>query len=110
MQEEIFGPVLPIVTVPNVDEAIAFINSREQPLVVYVFAADSKVRGRDLGLVLPEDSCWNRPFTHLLLGQCNPPPRPWGQSPQENGSALHPRSAAPHVDTLGWVREQMHWT
>ncbi|XP_030417789.1 aldehyde dehydrogenase family 3 member B1-like isoform X2 [Gopherus evgoodei] len=42
MQEEIFGPVLPIVTVPNVDEAIAFINRRERPLAVYVFASDSK--------------------------------------------------------------------
>uniref|UniRef100_A0A8C0J8T6 Aldehyde dehydrogenase n=1 Tax=Chelonoidis abingdonii TaxID=106734 RepID=A0A8C0J8T6_CHEAB len=42
MQEEIFGPVLPIVTVPNVDEAIAFINCRERPLAVYVFASDSK--------------------------------------------------------------------
>nr|XP_023964026.1 aldehyde dehydrogenase family 3 member B1 [Chrysemys picta bellii] len=43
MQEEIFGPVLPIVTVPNVDEAIAFINSQERPLAVYVFASDSKL-------------------------------------------------------------------
>uniref|UniRef100_A0A8C0J6W2 Aldehyde dehydrogenase domain-containing protein n=1 Tax=Chelonoidis abingdonii TaxID=106734 RepID=A0A8C0J6W2_CHEAB len=56
MQEEIFGPVLPIVTVPNVDEAIAFINCRERPLAVYVFASDSKVRGKDLGRVLAEDS------------------------------------------------------
>uniref|UniRef100_A0A8C3HUU7 Aldehyde dehydrogenase domain-containing protein n=1 Tax=Chrysemys picta bellii TaxID=8478 RepID=A0A8C3HUU7_CHRPI len=46
MQEEIFGPVLPIVTVPNVDEAIAFINSQERPLAVYVFASDSKVLER----------------------------------------------------------------
>uniref|UniRef100_A0A674JYY4 Aldehyde dehydrogenase domain-containing protein n=1 Tax=Terrapene triunguis TaxID=2587831 RepID=A0A674JYY4_9SAUR len=48
MQEEIFGPVLPIVTVPNVDEAIAFINSRERPLAVYVFASNSKLVRRVL--------------------------------------------------------------
>uniref|UniRef100_A0A8C0J6V6 Aldehyde dehydrogenase n=1 Tax=Chelonoidis abingdonii TaxID=106734 RepID=A0A8C0J6V6_CHEAB len=48
MQEEIFGPVLPIVTVPNVDEAIAFINCRERPLAVYVFASDSKLVHRVL--------------------------------------------------------------
>ncbi|XP_074854237.1 aldehyde dehydrogenase family 3 member B1-like isoform X2 [Carettochelys insculpta] len=48
MQEEIFGPVLPIVTVPGVDDAIAFINSRERPLAVYVFASDSKVVQRVL--------------------------------------------------------------
>ncbi|PKU33692.1 aldehyde dehydrogenase family 3 member b1-like [Limosa lapponica baueri] len=43
MQEEIFGPILPIITVANVDEAIDFINSRERPLVVYAFSSNSKV-------------------------------------------------------------------
>uniref|UniRef100_A0A8C8RF78 Aldehyde dehydrogenase n=1 Tax=Pelusios castaneus TaxID=367368 RepID=A0A8C8RF78_9SAUR len=43
MQEEIFGPVLPIITVANMDEAIAFINSRERPLAVYVFASNNKL-------------------------------------------------------------------
>lgn len=43
MQEEIFGPVLPIVTVKNVDEAIQFINRREKPLALYVFSNDKKV-------------------------------------------------------------------
>jgi aldehyde dehydrogenase (NAD+) len=38
MQEEIFGPVLPIVPVNDADEAIAFVNGREKPLALYVFA------------------------------------------------------------------------
>ncbi|NXQ42828.1 AL3A2 dehydrogenase, partial [Catharus fuscescens] len=38
MEEEIFGPVLPIVTVRSVDEAIEFINLREKPLALYVFS------------------------------------------------------------------------
>ncbi|XP_066491148.1 aldehyde dehydrogenase family 3 member A2 isoform X2 [Tiliqua scincoides] len=38
MKEEIFGPVLPIVSVKGVDEAIRFINQREKPLALYVFA------------------------------------------------------------------------
>lgn len=37
MQEEIFGPILPIVPVKNADEAIQFINEREKPLAFYVF-------------------------------------------------------------------------
>lgn len=37
MQEEIFGPVLPILIVATPEEAIEFINSREKPLAVYVF-------------------------------------------------------------------------
>lgn len=44
MKEEIFGPLLPIITVDGVEEAIQFINNREKPLVLYVFSYDKKVR------------------------------------------------------------------
>ncbi|XP_050813112.1 aldehyde dehydrogenase family 3 member B1-like isoform X3 [Gopherus flavomarginatus] len=50
MQEEIFGPVLPIVTVPNVDEAIAFINRRERPLAVWCVGCWS---GRAVAVLVP---------------------------------------------------------
>lgn len=42
MTGEIFGPVLPIVTVDDVDEAIHFINARDQPLVLYSFSDHSE--------------------------------------------------------------------
>ena len=38
MQEEIFGPVLPILTYDSFDEAIAAIESRERPLAGYIFS------------------------------------------------------------------------
>lgn len=40
MTEEIFGPLLPVVTVPGVDAAIAHINAGEKPLAMYVFTED----------------------------------------------------------------------
>lgn len=43
MQEEIFGPILPIVPIENADEAIKFINDREKPLAFYVFSHNNKV-------------------------------------------------------------------
>lgn len=43
MQKEIFGPVLPILTVNNVDEAISFINKQEKPLCVYAYSTNGKV-------------------------------------------------------------------
>ncbi|XP_060610943.2 aldehyde dehydrogenase family 3 member B1-like [Anolis sagrei] len=43
MQEEVFGPILPIFTVADMDEAICFINSKERPLVTYAFSCDSNV-------------------------------------------------------------------
>ena len=44
MKEEIFGPLLPIVNVYSVQEAIDFINEREKPLSLYVFTEDTKIQ------------------------------------------------------------------
>ncbi|MEV0173702.1 aldehyde dehydrogenase family protein [Streptomyces sp. NPDC050803] len=46
MQEEIFGPILPIVTVPGLDDAIGFINDRDKPLALYVFSESDDTRSR----------------------------------------------------------------
>ncbi|XP_043241331.1 aldehyde dehydrogenase family 3 member B1-like isoform X3 [Amphibalanus amphitrite] len=46
MQEEIFGPVLPIVNVQSAAEAIHFINSRPSPLALYSFSSNSGVNER----------------------------------------------------------------
>ncbi|XP_001508369.2 aldehyde dehydrogenase, dimeric NADP-preferring [Ornithorhynchus anatinus] len=43
MQEEIFGPALPIVCVKSLEEAIEFVNQREKPLALYVFSRNDKV-------------------------------------------------------------------
>ncbi|TXO24845.1 aldehyde dehydrogenase, partial [Staphylococcus aureus] len=40
MQEEIFGPILPILTYQSLDEAIAFIHQRPKPLSLYLFSED----------------------------------------------------------------------
>ena len=42
MQEEIFEPVLPIVTYTDLDEAISYINNKPKPLALYVFSSDKK--------------------------------------------------------------------
>jgi len=53
MQEEIFGPILPIVTVENAYEAIKFINSREKALTMYIFTRNTKIQQA----FLEETSC-----------------------------------------------------
>ncbi|HUO61135.1 MAG TPA: coniferyl aldehyde dehydrogenase [Candidatus Acidoferrales bacterium] len=40
MQEEIFGPILPVVTYRTLDEAVAYVNSRPRPLALYYFDED----------------------------------------------------------------------
>jgi len=44
MQEEIFGPILPIVPYRELDQAITFINSRPRPLALYYFGNESAAR------------------------------------------------------------------
>jgi aldehyde dehydrogenase (NAD+) len=41
MREEIFGPVLPVLSVDDLEEAIAFVNGRPKPLALYVFSNDT---------------------------------------------------------------------
>ncbi|MDJ0509114.1 MAG: aldehyde dehydrogenase [Crocosphaera sp.] len=42
MQEEIFGPILPIIDYKEIEEAITFINQRPKPLAIYLFSNDKK--------------------------------------------------------------------
>lgn len=43
MQDEIFGPLMPIVPYESVDEAIGYINANDHPLALYVFSSDSSL-------------------------------------------------------------------
>lgn len=43
MQEEIFGPILPFITVNSEEEAIDFINARDKPLALYIFSSNRKL-------------------------------------------------------------------
>ena len=40
MRDEIFGPILPIRTLPSLDAAIAEVNARDRPLALYPFSDD----------------------------------------------------------------------
>ncbi len=46
MQEEIFGPILPVLPYDSPEEALAFINARPRPLALYVFGYDKSLRRR----------------------------------------------------------------
>ena len=48
MQEEIFGPVLPVKTYQGIDEAIAYVNAHDRPLGLYYFGSDISEREKVL--------------------------------------------------------------
>ncbi|WP_395309068.1 aldehyde dehydrogenase family protein [Mycobacterium sp. AMU20-3851] len=63
MTDEIFGPVLPIVTVQNLDEAIAFVNARAKPLAAYLFTRSKETRER----VIRDVSAGGMVVNHLIF-------------------------------------------
>ncbi|XP_046500616.1 aldehyde dehydrogenase family 3 member B2-like isoform X3 [Equus quagga] len=67
MQEEIFGPILPIVNVRSLDEAIDFINRREKPLALYAFSKSNKVVNEMLDRTSSGTFGSNDGFTYLTL-------------------------------------------
>ncbi len=46
MQDEIFGPVLPLIEVSGLDDALDYVNAGDRPLAAYVFSDDAAVRRR----------------------------------------------------------------
>ena len=65
MQEEIFGPILPILTYRTLDEAIARIQERPKPLALYLFTRDKAVEERILREVSFGGGCVNDTILHL---------------------------------------------
>ena len=64
MQEEIFGPILPVLPYAHLEEAIAYINRHDRPLALYWFGSDSANRDKVLnqtisGGVTVNDCIWH---------------------------------------------------
>ena len=69
MCEEIFGPLLPVLTVDDVDEAIGFINARSKPLALYAFTGSKAVRRRIADEVPAGGVVFNHIAMHVLVPQ-----------------------------------------
>ena len=65
MQEEIFGPIMPIISYDNINEASRFINGRQKPLALYIFSNDKKVQEHFLKHVSFGGGCINDTIMHL---------------------------------------------
>lgn len=65
MQEEIFGPILPILTYDEIGEVITFVRNREKPLALYLFTTDKEVEKRVLTSLSFGGGCVNDTIIHL---------------------------------------------
>jgi aldehyde dehydrogenase (NAD+) len=59
MQEEIFGPILPVLEVNSVQQVVDFVNGRPSPLGLYIFAEDQKVAEQILNSTASGDAAVN---------------------------------------------------
>lgn len=69
MQEEIFGPILPVIEYENMDEAVAFIQKREKPLAAYFFTGSKAVERRLLNEISFGGGCINDTIVHLATSR-----------------------------------------
>jgi acyl-CoA reductase-like NAD-dependent aldehyde dehydrogenase len=66
MQEEIFGPILPVLPTHSLDEAIAFVGARPKPLALYMFSNDVREQQRVLEECSFGGGCINDTLTHFV--------------------------------------------
>ena len=66
MQEEIFGPILPIITVKNMDAGIQLVNSRPKPLAMYIFTKNTSLEQRILRETSAGSVCVNDGFMFMV--------------------------------------------
>ena len=67
LQDEIFGPILPLVSVSGPEEALSFINRRERPLALYIFSRNR----REIGLLQEQTRAGGSCVNHNLLHYAN---------------------------------------
>ncbi|MCE5233818.1 MAG: coniferyl aldehyde dehydrogenase [Mizugakiibacter sp.] len=65
MQEEIFGPILPVLTYDTFDEALAYVNAQPRPLALYHFDRDRARSERVLDATVAGGVCLNDTVLHF---------------------------------------------
>ncbi|KJJ98301.1 coniferyl aldehyde dehydrogenase [Pseudomonas sp. 21] len=65
MQEEIFGPLLPVIPYQNLDQALSYINERDRPLALYFFGYDKREQDHVLAQTHSGGVCLNDTLLHV---------------------------------------------
>ncbi len=65
MQDEIFGPVLPVIRTAGTDEAVAFVNARPRPLALYAYTNDAATERRILDRTISGGVTINSTIVHV---------------------------------------------
>lgn len=104
MTEEIFGPILPLITVQDVGAAIEFVNERPKPLALYVFSSDPRVQRRVLEETSSGGACVNDTIAHLSV-----PELPFGGVGDSGMGAYHGRAGFETFSHRKSVMDKKTW-
>jgi acyl-CoA reductase-like NAD-dependent aldehyde dehydrogenase len=88
MADEIFGPILPVITISSLDEAVALVNEREKPLALYVFSNDTERSQHVIDSTTSGGACVNDCVMHLGV-----PDLPFGGVGPSGMGAYHGRAS-----------------
>lgn len=66
LDEEIFGPLLPIITYKETDDVIRYVNSKPKPLALYIYSTDKHNIDKILSETSAGDTCVNQTMMHFL--------------------------------------------
>ncbi|AFM42472.1 NAD-dependent aldehyde dehydrogenase [Desulfosporosinus acidiphilus SJ4] len=69
MQEEIFGPILPILEYSDISEVIQLVNARPKPLALYLFTTNKEVERKIIGRISFGGGCINDTIVHLATSE-----------------------------------------
>lgn len=100
MQDEIFGPILPIVSVKDASEAINFINAREKPLAIYIFSKRKEVTDLILANTSSGGACINDTIMHVAVAAL-----PFGGVGYSGMGAYHGKAS---FDTFSHKKSTLH--
>ena len=67
LQEEIFGPILPLVTYKTIEEAVNYINAKEKPLALYIFSKNKK----NINYILSNTRAGGTAINHNMMQYSN---------------------------------------
>ncbi|MWV46883.1 aldehyde dehydrogenase family protein [Paenibacillus sp. HJL G12] len=88
MQEEIFGPILPIMEYDRIQEAVDMINARPKPLALYLFTREPEIEETVVGNVSYGGGCINDTLMHIAT-----PYLPFGGVGESGMGAYHGRGS-----------------
>lgn len=87
LEEEIFGPILPLIPYRTLDEALEFVSRRPRPLALYLFSADRGQQRRVIAETASGGVCLNDTVSQIL-----PPALPFGGVGESGMGSYHGRA------------------